>query len=241
MPRMPSRPRPTWFALGLLLLLAGCDDRAAMEAYPRELFERSLKAENKRFHYVVGMAGPHLILPAEVAGAWKGGRFDRDMFDPKTDLGRAFASINEETSIAPLPVGDGSALMFAPLGISASSTSSDGYLDIYSFGLGERQKLDAAIMRARAECPTDSMTPTGVTLTLHKPDVYLIFAADTVTQPRETRPLPLKPGQYTVLTGLWKSGKSAIRIFRFKPTEPDATQPDAEGEAAREKKLYVMP
>jgi hypothetical protein len=85
--------------------------------------------------YLAADGGPHLLLPAETVATWSGGA---------TDYGRACAA-TVASQMALIPVGSGSAMVFADPPMTAWGKSSDGLVEVYYLKSWTGIDLDALI------------------------------------------------------------------------------------------------
>jgi hypothetical protein len=171
----------------------------------------------KKFHYLACDGGPHMLLPAAAAPAWRGVSSMTNVLDPKSDYGRACVAIAKDP-FALLPVAASTALILQSPPMSAWGKSSDGLIEIYDLQAWDNTDLDSLITTATAALPTASLKDTGDTFELTSPDAFLLYAGDTITSfAYEVHRVPLPAGKYHLLTATYKSGINEIRIYRLKP------------------------
>jgi hypothetical protein len=170
-----------------------------------------------KYPYLAADGGPHLLLPVEAAGAWKGVSSMAAVLDPKSDYGRACAA-TANAQMALIPVDPASALVFADPPMTAWGKSRDGLVEVYYLGAWTGMNLDALIAKATAALPTASLTDSGATLQLHEPDAFLLFAGDT---PRSTaygvHRVTILAGKYNVLVGTYSANGESVTVYRLKP------------------------
>jgi hypothetical protein len=97
-----------------VLSVAGCDDRSSStaQAPPVTPMATSAPAGMNKYPYLAADGGPHMLLPAEAASAWKGVSSMAAVTNPKSDYGRAGAA-TASAQMGVIPVGSTTALVFA--------------------------------------------------------------------------------------------------------------------------------
>jgi hypothetical protein len=168
-----------------------------------------------KYPYLAADGGPHMLLPAEAAGAWTGVTSMLSVTDPKSDYGRACAA-TANAQMAAIPVGSSSALVFADPPMTAWGTSADGLVEIYYLQSWTGMNLDGLIDKATTALSTSSLTNSGAVLTLNKPDAFLLFAGDTPTSTAYgVHRVAIPPGSYKVLVGTYSKQGESVTIYRL--------------------------
>jgi hypothetical protein len=176
-------------------------------------------AAMSKYSYVACDGGPHLLLPAALAGAWSGAPSPAAVLNPASDYGRACAAA-AHAQMAAIPVGNGSALVFDNPPMSAWGTSSDGLVEVYYLKSWTDADLDALITRATAALPTASLKDSGNVFALTQPDAFLLFAGDTPTNSAYgVARVRIASGTYHVLVGTYSGKGGSITIYRLKPAK----------------------
>jgi hypothetical protein len=207
----------------ILVCIVGCKPRASATrapAPPNVPAAGTAPAGMKKFPYLAADGGPHMLLPAEAAGAWKAISSPADVTNPQSDYGRACAAVTT-ARMAPIPVGSSSALIFNDPPMSAWGKSADGLVEIYNLQSWTSTDLDALLAKATAALPTASMKKSGTTLRLPEPDAFLLYAGDA---PGGTaygvHRVTIPAGNYDVLAGTYSAGGESVEIYRLKPAGP---------------------
>jgi hypothetical protein len=170
------------------------------------------------FEYLACDGGPHLVLPKELSGQWKGGGSVLAALNPLSDYRRACAAITNQ-HMALISVGNGQAMVLANPPLSAWGRSPEGWIDIYCLEVWQDTNVDAMVKRAVAATPTSAMTDTGKVMTLRKPGLILLFAGDT---PGSTAygeyAIPIEAGSYCILEGHYKGRNwEEVYVYRLRP------------------------
>lgn len=171
------------------------------------------------FDYLACDGGPHLVLPKELSGRWKGTGSVWAALGSMSDYGRACAAVADQ-DMALIPVGGGQAMVLADPPLSAWGHSPEGWVDIYYLEAWPDTNIDAVIKRALAAVPTSAMTGSGKVMTLKEAGLVLLFAGDV---PGRTAygeyAIPIEPGSYRILEGHYKLGATeAVYVYRFQPS-----------------------
>jgi hypothetical protein len=170
-----------------------------------------------KYPYLAADGGPHLLLPAGAAGAWKGAPSMLAVTDPKSDYGRAVAA-TAGARMAAIPVGSTNALVFADPPMTAWGTSADGMVEVYVLESWTGMDLDALIARASAALPTAALVNSGTVLQLREPDAFLLFAGDTPSSTAYgVHPVKIPAGQYNVLVGTHSAAGESVTVYRLQP------------------------
>src|SRR6266404_8875267 len=159
-------------AIIFMLLLAGCDDRSSSsgEPSPSAPMNTIAPAGMNKYAYLAADGGPHMLLPAEAAGAWSGAPSMLSVANPRSDYGRACAA-TANAQMAVIPVGSTSALVFGPNPpMTAWGKSVDGLIEVYYLTSWTGMQLDALVAKASAALATSSMTDPGAVLNFSEPD-----------------------------------------------------------------------
>ena len=202
-----------------VLSIAGCDDRSTStaQAPPSTPMPASAPAGMNKYPYLAADGGPHMLLPAESASAWKGAPSMLSVTNPKSDYGRASAA-TANAQMRVMPVGSTSALIFADPPMTAWGKSADGLVEVYYLKSWTGMNLDALIAKATAALPTASLTNSGNVLQLHEPDAFLLFAGDT---PSSTAygvyRVKIPAGRYNVLVGNYTAAGESVTVYRLQP------------------------
>lgn len=169
-----------------------------------------------KYPYLAADGGPHMLLPADAASAWKGAPSMLAAANPKSDYGRACAATGN-AQMAVIPVGSSSALVFADPPMTSWGTSSDGLVEIYYLKSWTGMNLDALIAKATAALPTAALTNTGSTVPFSDPDAFLLFAGDTPTSTAYgVHRVKIPAGKYNVLVGTYSAAGESVTIYRLK-------------------------
>jgi hypothetical protein len=191
------RPRVIIICLCISGMLVGCDSRKEIPEEPSSPKISGMKD----FDYLACDGGPHLVLPKEFSGHWKGAGSLLNVLNPSSDYGRACAAVSTQ-HIALIPVGSGQALVLDDPPLSAWGHSPEGWIDIYDLQAWPTMDTDSLIKCAVAAVPTSAMTNTTKTITLTQPGLILLFAGD---KPGQTAygeySIPIEPGKYQILEG----------------------------------------
>jgi hypothetical protein len=172
-----------------------------------------------KYAYLAADGGPHLLLPAEAAGAWTGAPTMLAVMNPSSDYGRA-CTATTSARMALIPVGSTSALVFADPPMTAWGKSADGLVEIYYLKSWTGMDLDALIAKASAALPTASLTDSGQALRLEKPDAFLLFAGDTPSSVAyAVHRIAIPEGRYKVLVGTYSAQGESVTVYRLKPAE----------------------
>lgn len=189
-----------------------------------------------RHDYLACDGGPHLIVPSELRGQWRGGSWFGWMVliaasvllrrSPKWlpgDYGRACAAVADK-SVALVRVGRGKAIVLQDPPMSAWGHSPEGWVDVYDLQEWSSPNLDRLIRRAIDVVPTAATKDTGCSLDLNAPDLVLMYAGDIAERSAYGQYLiPIEPGIYRVLTGVYDVGsyerddKEKVIIYRLVP------------------------
>ena len=157
----------------LLALLAGCEQQSG------DAKQTSLQkvAGMSDFDYLTCDGGPHLVLPKEFGHQWMGTDSVLTAANPSSDYSRACAAIANQR-MALISVGSGQAMVLADPPFSSWGHSPEGWIDIYHLEAWSDTNTDALLKRAVAATPTGAMTDKGMTITLNKAGLILLFAGD---------------------------------------------------------------
>jgi hypothetical protein len=156
-----------------------------------------------------------MLLPAEVAGAWRG---------TPVDYARACAAALKGQA-AVIPVGSSSALVLNDPPMTAWGTSADGLVEVYYLQSWTGTDLDALIAKATAALPTSALKPSGHTLQFREPDAFLLFAGDTPTSTAYgVYRVSIRPGKYNVLFGTYSAAGESVTVYRLQPSGGTSTQ-----------------
>jgi len=206
-------------AIVLIFCLIGCDDRSSTttQAPPNSSAPATYPAGMIKYPYLAADGGPHMLLPAEAAGAWTGAPSMRAVTNPNSDYGRACAA-TANADFGVIPVGSTHALVFADPPMSAWGTSADGLVEIYLLKSWASTNLDALIDKATAALPTTSLKNSGKVLQFHEPDAFLLFAGDTPTSTAYgVHRVKISAGKYNVLVGTYSAQSDSVTIYRLQP------------------------
>jgi hypothetical protein len=170
------------------------------------------------FEYLACDGGPHLVLPKELSGQWKGGGSVLTAISPLSDYRRACNAVTNQ-HMALISVGSGQAMVLAGPPMSAWGRSPEGWIDIYYLAGWVDTNVDAMVKRAVAATPTSGMSDTGKVMTLTKPGLILLFAGD---KPGSTAygefAIPIEAGSYCILEGHYKARNwEEGYIYRLRP------------------------
>ncbi len=169
-----------------------------------------------KYPYLAADGGPHMLLPAEAAGAWTGASSMAAVTNPNSDYGRACAA-TAKSQMALVPVGSTSAMVFSDPPMTAWGKSSDGLVEVYYLKSWTSMNLDALIAKATASLPTASLSDSGKTLMLRDADAFLLFAGDT---PANTaygvHRVTIPAGKYKILIGTYTAQGESVTIYRLK-------------------------
>ena len=177
----------------------------------------SAPAGMNKYPYLAADGGPHMLLPAEAASAWKGAPSMLSITNPKSDYGRAGgATANAQMGV--IPVGSTIALVFADPPMTAWGTSVDGMVEVYYLKSWTGMNLDALIAKATAALPTASLTNSGTVLQLHEPDAFLLFGGDTPSSTAYgVHRVKIPTGKYNVLIGTYTAAGESVTVYRLQP------------------------
>jgi hypothetical protein len=170
-----------------------------------------------KYPYLAADGGPHMLLPADAAGAWTGAPSMLAAANSQSDYGRACAA-TANAQMGTVAVGSTNALVFADPPMTAWGTSADGMVEIYYLKAWTGMNLDDLIAKATAALPTVSLTDSGTVLQLREPDAFLLFAGDTPSSTaygvhRVTIPV----GNYRVLVGTYSAQGESVTVYRLQP------------------------
>lgn len=196
------------------IILTGCGDQTG-----NTLQTSSQKVPGMSdFDYLACDGGPHLILPKELSGQWKGAGSLLAVLNPSSDYGRACAAVTNQ-HMAFISVGSGQAMVLADPPLSAWGRSPEGWIDIYYLEAWADTNTDAMVKRAVSATPTSAMTDTGKVMTLKEAGLILLFAGDKPGSIAYGEfAIPLEPGSYRILEGHYKSGATdEVYVYRFQP------------------------
>jgi hypothetical protein len=171
------------------------------------------------FEYLACDGGPHLVLPKELSGQWKGGGGSvLAAINPLSDYRRACAAVTNQ-HMALISVGNGQAMVLAGPPMSAWGRSPEGWIDIYYLEAWQDTNVDAMVKRAVAATPTSAMSDTGKVMTLTKPGLILLFAGDTPGSSAYGEfAIPIKAGSYQILEGHYKGRNwEEGYVYRMRP------------------------
>jgi len=170
------------------------------------------------FEYLACDGGPHLVLPKELSGKWKGGSGFLFLLSSKNDYARACAATANQL-MALIPVGTGQAMVPGDPPLSAWGHSPEGWIDIYNLRAWADTNTDALIKRAVTNTPTSGMKNTGKVIKLNQPGMILLFAGDQPGNPAYGEyDIPIEAGSYQILEGHCNpSTNEEIYIYRLQP------------------------
>jgi hypothetical protein len=203
----------------LILTLIGCDRSSSTgQTPPSKSMATTAPAGMNKYQYLASDGGPHMLLPSEAAGAWRGVSSVLAVTDPKSDYGRACAA-TASVQMASIPVGSTSALVFGNPPMTAWGMSADGLVEVYFLQSWTGMNLDALIAKATSALATPSLTNSGTTFQLREPDAFLLFAGDT---PNGTAygvlRVTIPAGKYDVLVGTYSAKGESVTVYRLKPS-----------------------
>jgi hypothetical protein len=211
------------FVISLYFALIGCDDRSSSSSSPTPpspatpMNTTSAPADMNKYPYLVADGGPHMLLPAEAAGAWTGASSLAAVTNPSSDYGRACAA-TANSQMTLIPVGSSSAMVFSDPPMTAWGKSSDGSVEVYYLKSWTSTNLDALIAKATTSLTTASLTDSGKTLVLRDVDAFLLFAGDTPTSTAYgVHRVTIPPGKYKILIGTYAAQGESVTIYRLKP------------------------
>jgi hypothetical protein len=168
-----------------------------------------------KYAYVVADGGPHMLLPAEAAGAWSGAASMLAVVNPKSDYGRACAA-TANAQMGVIAVGSANALVFADPPMTAWGVSADGMVEIYYLKSWSGTNLDALIDKATAALPRASLAKSGTVLQFREPDAFLLFAGDTPTSTAYgVERVKISVGKYDVLVGTYSANGESVTVYRL--------------------------
>jgi Immunity protein 21 len=172
------------------------------------------------FEYLASDGGPHLVLPKELSGKWKGSSGFLFLLSSKNDYSRACAATTNQM-MALLPVGTGQAIVLGNPPLSAWGHSPEGWVDIYNLQAWADTNIDALIKCAVSNTPTSEMKDTGKIIKLNQPGLILLFAGD---KPGNTaygeHDIPIDAGGYRILEGHYNpQTNEEIFIYRLQPSK----------------------
>jgi hypothetical protein len=200
--------------LTVVIALTGCNNgpEGGSQATPQKVPGMS------NFDYLACDGGPHLVLPKELSGQWKGAPSVSAVLSPTSDYGRACAATTNQ-HMPLIPVGNGQAMVLANPPLSAWERSPEGWIDIYYLEAWADTNTDAMLKRAVAATPTSAMTNIGKVMTLAHAGMTLLFAGETLGSTAYGQySIPIDPGSYRVLEGHYKSSaKEEAYIYRLQP------------------------
>jgi hypothetical protein len=207
--------RSLW-TIGLLLgasLVAGCDrsDAGAGSDIATPPAPATAPAGMTKYIYQAADGGPHILLPDELRGAWRGG----NGISTSDDYARA-GKVTGSFGLIPVGSGQGLVLAGSP-GMAAIATRSDGRgADVIVLESWTSDNLDALIDESLAALPTGKLTDTKKTLTITASGATLIFAGDRPgnTAYGEER-IKLEPGPYALHEGRHKSNMGELVLCRL--------------------------
>jgi hypothetical protein len=176
-----------------------------------------------KYSYLTADGGPHLLLPAEAAGAWSGAPTALSVMNPSSDFGRACAATTS-IQMALIPVGSTSAMVFADPPMTAWGKSVDGLVEAYYLKSWTGMDLDALIAKATAALPTASLADSGKPFRFAKPDAFLLFAGDTPSSfAYAVHRIAIPVGTYNILVGTYSAQGESVTVYRLKPTGAKTT------------------
>ena len=181
--------------------------------------QASKVARMSEFEYLACDGGPHLVLPKELSGQWKGsGGSVLAAMNPLGDYRRACAAVTNQ-HMALIPVGSGQAMVLASPPMSGWGRSPEGWIDIYYLEAWVDTNIDAMVKRAVAATPTSAMSDTGKVITLTKSGLVLLFAGDTPgSSAYGEYAIPIEAGSYCILEGHYKSRNwEELYVYRLRP------------------------
>ncbi len=217
--------------LVLAVSLVGCDrgGTATTAQAPTTMPNPSAPAGMNQFSYLAADGGPHMILPVELAAWWSGSGSLVGALNKQSDYWRA-CSATANTPIAPVAVGNGSALIIANPPMTAWGISADGLVEIYDLQSWTNTNLDALLHRATSSLSTTTLKDSGLKLHLKEPDLYLLYAGDTPTSTAYgVHRILLSAGTYHVLGDLFRPGRRSNGL----PTSTGHIITGCSGPAAR--------
>jgi hypothetical protein len=170
------------------------------------------------FEYLASDGGPHLVLPKELSGKWKGSSGFFFLLSSKNDYSRACAATTNQM-IALLAVGSGQAIVLGNPPLSAWGHSPEGWIDIYNLQAWADTNTDALIKRAVTNTLTSGMKDSGKVIKLNQPGLILLFAGD---KPGNTaygeHDIPIGAGSYRILEGHYRpQTNEEVFIYRLQP------------------------
>jgi hypothetical protein len=170
-----------------------------------------------KYPYLAADGGPHMLLPVEAGGAWKGAPSVLAVTNPKSDYGRAGAA-TANAQMGVISVGSTNALVFADPPMTAWGTSADGLVEVYYLKSWTGMNLDALIDKATAALPTASLSNSGIVFQLLEPDALLLFAGDTSSNVAYgIHRVAIPAGKYNVLVGTYTAVGESVTIYRLQP------------------------
>lgn len=209
------------FIATFFLVLIGCDDSSSPPANSSATPAGSNATPGmSKYPCLAADGGPHMLLPAEAAGAWTGASSMAAAINPKSDYGRAGAA-TANAQMGVIPVGSTSALVFSDPPMTAWGHSADGLVEVYYLKAWTGMNLDPLVVKATTALPTASLTDSGKTLQLREPDAFLLFAGDTPSSTAYgVHRVPIPAGKYNVLVGTYSAPGESVTIYRLKPAGP---------------------
>jgi len=173
-----------------------------------------------KYPYLAADGGPHILLPAEAAGAWTGAPSIGAVVNPNSDYGRACAATTN-AQWALIPVGSTCAIVFADPPMTAWGQSADGLTEVYYLKSWNAMNLDALIARATAALATASLTESGKSLQFREPDAFLLFAGDSPKSAAYgVHRVTVPAGNYKILVGTYSAAGESVTVYRLKPAGP---------------------
>lgn len=170
------------------------------------------------FDYLACDGGPHLVLPKELSGQWKGSGSMLAALGPSSDVGKAFAT-DTNLHMALISVGSGQSIVLADPPLSAWGRSPEGWIDIYNLQAWPDMNLDAMVKRSVATIQTKDMVDTGKMITLTQPGLVLLYAGDKPGSATYGEfEIPIDAGIYNILEGHYKASPvEEVYIYRLRP------------------------
>lgn len=208
--------RTQFLIVAIAIAFVGCDQQTQTNDSQSTAAQR--QADMSEFEYLASDGGPHLVLPKELSGEWKGSSGFLFLLSSKNDYSRACAATTNQL-MALLPVGHGQAIVLGNPPLSAWGHSPEGWIDIYNLQAWADTNTDALIKRAVTNMPTSGMKDSGKAITLNQPGLILLFAGD---KPGNTAygeyAIPIDAGSYRILEGHYKpQTNEEIFIYRLQP------------------------
>ncbi|MDD5139649.1 MAG: Imm21 family immunity protein [Verrucomicrobiales bacterium] len=208
--------RTQFLIVAIAVAFVGCGQQTQINDSQSTVTEK--QAGMSEFEYLASDGGPHLVLPKELSGKWKGSSGFFFLLSSKNDYARACAATTNQL-MALLPVGTGQAIVLGNPPLSAWGHSPEGWIDIYNLQAWADTNTDALIKHAVTNTPTNGMKDSGKAIKLNQPGLVLLFAGD---KPGNTaygeHAIPIDAGSYRILEGHYKpQTNEEIFIYRLQP------------------------